>query len=123
MVCRKHCQRTRLDEDAGGDDQRRGGAGRRLDRDRVESAQRKVHCGPGARPAWPGPWKSRAPRAGNTRRNWCTGANSAKPAVIAQPAHAMGRLAARLLLDRIADGGSRATTVAAQLIVRGSSTR
>ena len=46
--------------------------------------------------------------------------------VLAQPAHAMGGLAARLLLDRIADGGSRApttTTMAAQLIVRGSSTR
>ncbi|WIY06246.1 LacI family DNA-binding transcriptional regulator [Amycolatopsis mongoliensis] len=46
--------------------------------------------------------------------------------VVAQPAHAMGRLAARLLLDRIGDGGSRATTtttMAAQLIVRGSSTR
>lgn len=43
--------------------------------------------------------------------------------VVAQPAHAMGRLAARLLLDRIADGGSRTTTTTAQLIVRGSSTR
>jgi LacI family transcriptional regulator len=46
--------------------------------------------------------------------------------VVAQPAHAMGQLAARLLLDRIGDGGSRATTtttMAAQLIVRGSSTR
>ncbi|MEV6645079.1 LacI family DNA-binding transcriptional regulator [Amycolatopsis sp. NPDC051371] len=46
--------------------------------------------------------------------------------VVAQPAHAMGRLAARLLLDRIGNGGSRATTtttMTAQLIVRGSSTR
>ncbi|GAB3161193.1 LacI family DNA-binding transcriptional regulator [Amycolatopsis stemonae] len=46
--------------------------------------------------------------------------------VVAQPAHAMGQLAARLLLDRIGDGGARATTtttMAAQLIVRGSSTR
>jgi LacI family transcriptional regulator len=45
--------------------------------------------------------------------------------VVAQPAHAMGQLAARLLLDRIGDG-SRATTtttMAAQLIVRGSSAR
>ncbi|WP_410623795.1 LacI family DNA-binding transcriptional regulator [Amycolatopsis sp. cmx-8-4] len=45
--------------------------------------------------------------------------------VVAQPAHAMGQLAARLLLDRIG-GGSPATTtttMAAQLIVRGSSTR
>ncbi|MGW5718130.1 LacI family DNA-binding transcriptional regulator [Amycolatopsis sp. NPDC003865] len=45
--------------------------------------------------------------------------------VVAQPAHAMGRLAARLLLARIGDG-SRATTtttMAAQLIVRGSSAR
>ncbi|WP_329055879.1 LacI family transcriptional regulator [Amycolatopsis sp. NBC_01488] len=46
--------------------------------------------------------------------------------VVAQPAHAMGQLAARLLLDRIADGGSRAATttmLTAQLVVRGSSTR
>jgi LacI family transcriptional regulator len=46
--------------------------------------------------------------------------------VVAQPAHAMGQLAARLLLDRIADGGARpasTTTMAAQLVVRGSSTR
>jgi LacI family transcriptional regulator len=46
--------------------------------------------------------------------------------VVAQPAHAMGQLAARLLLDRISTGGTHATTtttMAAQLIVRGSSTR
>jgi LacI family transcriptional regulator len=46
--------------------------------------------------------------------------------VVAQPAYALGQLAARLLLDRIADGGTRATTtttMAAQLVVRGSSTR
>ncbi|HEY3470501.1 MAG TPA: LacI family DNA-binding transcriptional regulator [Amycolatopsis sp.] len=45
--------------------------------------------------------------------------------VVAQPAHAMGQLAARLLLDRIGDRGARpatTTTMAAQLIVRGSST-
>ncbi|MFI5587628.1 LacI family DNA-binding transcriptional regulator [Amycolatopsis sp. NPDC051758] len=45
--------------------------------------------------------------------------------VVAQPAHAMGQLAARLLLDRIADGGTRpasTTTMAAQLVIRGSST-
>jgi LacI family transcriptional regulator len=44
--------------------------------------------------------------------------------VVAQPAHAMGRLAARLLLDRIGDA-TRATTtetLTAQLIIRGSST-
>ena len=44
--------------------------------------------------------------------------------VVAQPAYAMGQLAARLLLDRIGAGGTRATsttTMAAQLIVRGSS--
>lgn len=46
--------------------------------------------------------------------------------VVAQPAYAMGRLAARLLLDRIADGGDRpaaTTTMAVQLIIRASSTR
>ncbi|WP_410631965.1 LacI family DNA-binding transcriptional regulator [Amycolatopsis sp. cmx-4-83] len=46
--------------------------------------------------------------------------------VVAQPAYAMGQRAARLLLDRIADGGARpatTTTLAAQLIVRGSSAR
>ena len=46
--------------------------------------------------------------------------------VVAQPAHAMGQLAARLLLDRIGTGEPHATTtttMAAQLIIRGSSTR
>lgn len=46
--------------------------------------------------------------------------------VVSQPAHAMGQLAARLLLDRIGDGGARpttTTTMAAQLIIRGSSAR
>ncbi|MEV6874427.1 LacI family DNA-binding transcriptional regulator [Amycolatopsis sp. NPDC051128] len=46
--------------------------------------------------------------------------------VVAQPAHAMGQLAARLLLDRIGERGARpatTTTLSAQLIVRGSSTR
>ena len=46
--------------------------------------------------------------------------------VVAQPAYAMGQLAARLVLDRIGDRGARATsttTMTAQLIVRGSSTR
>ncbi|MFG1639997.1 LacI family DNA-binding transcriptional regulator [Amycolatopsis sp. NPDC049252] len=46
--------------------------------------------------------------------------------VVAQPAHAMGQLAARLLLDRIGTGRTHpttTTTLAAQLIVRGSSTR
>jgi LacI family transcriptional regulator len=46
--------------------------------------------------------------------------------VVAQPAHAMGQLAARLVLARIADGGARpasTTTMAAQLVIRGSSTR
>jgi LacI family transcriptional regulator len=46
--------------------------------------------------------------------------------VVAQPAHAMGQLAARLVLDRIGTGRTHATTtttMAAQLIVRGSSTR
>ncbi|MEQ0561957.1 LacI family DNA-binding transcriptional regulator [Amycolatopsis sp. NEAU-NG30] len=46
--------------------------------------------------------------------------------VVAQPAHAMGQLAARLLLARIGDRGERpaaTTTLAARLVVRGSSTR
>jgi LacI family transcriptional regulator len=46
--------------------------------------------------------------------------------VVAQPAHAMGQLAARLLLNRIGTSATHATTtttMAAQLIVRGSSTR
>jgi LacI family transcriptional regulator len=46
--------------------------------------------------------------------------------VVAQPAYAMGRLAARLLLDRIASGADHpatTTTLAAQLIVRASTTR
>ncbi len=46
--------------------------------------------------------------------------------VVAQPAYAMGQLAARLLLDRLGDSGNRpasTTTMAAQLIIRGSSTR
>ncbi|WP_290053681.1 LacI family DNA-binding transcriptional regulator [Amycolatopsis solani] len=45
--------------------------------------------------------------------------------VVAQPAYAMGQLAARLLLDRIADGARppTSTTMAAQLIVRDSSSR
>jgi LacI family transcriptional regulator len=45
--------------------------------------------------------------------------------VVAQPARAMGQLAARLLLDRIGGHGGPATTttMAARLVVRGSSTR